>query len=107
MSTTFPTLGTLMKSLNTRWGAMNGPDVTQYALESISRSRDVGGGTKTGQARLRHSDISSSQPKLRPDPSQYTFRVRSPSPQNSPARRSDDSDQMIIKKTVSIGVERS
>lgn len=43
VAATFPTLGTFVKSLNTRWGALDGPEVVQYAMESLSeQSRNEG-----------------------------------------------------------------
>ncbi|KAK5136331.1 hypothetical protein LTR08_003704 [Meristemomyces frigidus] len=104
MSATFPTLGTFMKSLNTRWGALNGLDLAQYGMDSLSQTRK----TDTSGTLSRHtrSDTRSAL-KLRPDSStEYTFQVRAPQhPSRSRERLSDASDQMIIRKTVSTVIE--
>ena len=115
MAATFPTLGLFVKSLNTRWGALDGPDVTQYALESLSESSRVDARTGRGRKRLTMGgggDDEDSAPKLRPGDSTYSFRMRSPSilaredHTRTQRRESGDSDQMIIRKTVSTSVER-
>ena len=107
MATTFPTLGTFVKSLNTRWGALDGPDVAQYAMESLS-----GPSHSSGRANERRNlTMEADAPRLRPEGSTYSFKVRS-SPlssredaaRNRP-RGSDASDQMVIRKTVSTSVE--
>lgn len=113
MAATFPTLGLFVKSLNTRWAALDGPDVTQYAMESLSESSRVD--ARTGKGR-KHSTVEGdgedSGPRLRPGESTYSFRMRSPSilaregRERAETRESDDSDQMIIRKTVSTSVER-
>lgn len=105
MSATFPTLGTVLKSLNTRWGALDGPDVAQYAMESLSTSRNA---TKRGPASRVRRDTANGNPRLRPEGNGYTFRVRSPPQEvnNGQGRKnSDDSEQMIIRKTISTSVE--
>jgi len=105
MAATFPTLGTFVKSLNTRWGAMDGPDVAQYALSEQSR------GSARGNNERRTLTIDEDVPRLRPEGSTYSFKVRrSPlSSREDPARNrsrgSDASDQMIIRKTISTSVE--
>jgi hypothetical protein len=116
MAATFPTLGLFVKSLNTRWGALDGPDVTQYALESLSESSRVDARTGRGRKDLTMGggggNGEESAPKLRPGDSTYSFRMRSPSVlaredhTRTQRRESDDSDQMIIRKTVSTSVER-
>jgi hypothetical protein len=118
MAATFPTLGLFVKSLNTRWGALDGPDVTQYALESLSESSRTDGRTSRGRKHLTigggggGGDDEDAAPKLRPGDSTYSFRMRSPSVlaredrSRAGTRESDDSDQMIIRKTVSTSVER-
>jgi hypothetical protein len=117
MAATFPTLGLFVKSLNTRWGALDGPDVTQYALESVSESSRTDGRTSRGRKHLvmgggAEGDDGAAAPKLRPGDSTYSFRMRSPSVLaredrwRAGTRESDDSDQMIIRKTVSTSVER-
>lgn len=105
MSATFPTLGTVLKSLNTRWGALDGPDVAQYAMSSLSRSRD---GAKNGISSRSRRETDSGPPRLRPEGGGYTFRVRNQQQEVSSGlarKNSDDSDQMIIRKTVSTSVE--
>ena len=105
MSATFPTLGTVLKSLNTRWGALDGPDVAQYAMESLSTSRNA---TKRGPVSRVRRDTANGNPRLRPEGNGYTFRVRSPPQEvgNGQVRKnSDDSEQMIIRKTISTSVE--
>lgn len=111
MSATFPTLGTFVKSLNTRWGAMDGPEVAQYALESLSeQSRQSRMDARTGRGR-NHLTVEGGNPALRPEGSTYSFKMRNPSPpgkkgsSTSRTRGSDASDQMIIRKTVSTRVE--
>jgi hypothetical protein len=121
MAATFPTLGLFVKSLNTRWGALDGPDVTQYALESLSESSRTDGRTSRGRKHLTiggsgggggGGDDEVVAPKLRPGGSTYSFRMRSPSVlaredrSQAGTKESDDSDQMIIRKTVSTSVER-
>lgn len=113
MAATFPTLGTFVKSLNTRWGALDGPDVAQYAMESLSeQSRSS---ARQGNAR-RDLTMESDIPRLRPEGSTYSFKVRSPplssrdDAARSRTRGSDASDQMMIsanhiRKTVSTSVE--
>lgn len=105
MSATFPTLGTVLKAMNTRWGALDGPDVAQYAMESMSASR---AGVSRRGTRHTRNDTSNGTPELRPDSNNYSFHVRSP-PEHvggRPTRKNnDDSDQMIIRKTVSTSVE--
>lgn len=113
MAATFPTLGLFVKSLNTRWGALDGPDVTQYAMESLSESSRVD--ARTAKSR-RHLTVEGEGDdfvaRLRPDDPTYSFRMRSPSAltredrARSETRESDESDQMIIRKTVSTSVER-
>jgi hypothetical protein len=112
MAATFPTLGLFVKSLNTRWGALDGPDVTQYGMEALSGSPRVDARTGKGKSYLT-GDIGGDKlaSRLRPDDSTYSFRMRSPSVParedraRSETRESDDSDQMIISKTVSTSVE--
>jgi hypothetical protein len=115
MAATFPTLGLFVKSLNTRWGALDGPDVTQYALEFLSESSRTDGRTSRGRKHLTMGGGGGDEdaaPKLRPNDSTYSFRMRSPSVlaredrARTGTRESDDSDQMIIRKTVSTSVER-
>jgi hypothetical protein len=108
MAATFPTLGTFVKSLNTRWGALDGPDVAQYAMESLSEQSRNSTRPGNGKSDLPlETDI----PRLRPEGSTYSFKVRSPplSSREDAARNrtrgSDASDQMIIRKTVSTSVE--
>jgi hypothetical protein len=108
MAATFPTLGTFVKSINTRWGAMDGPDVTQYAMESLSEQSRNSNRANNGRRDLTtETDV----PRLRPEGSTYSFKVRSPplsSREDGPRNRtrgSDASDQMIIRKTVSTSVE--
>lgn len=101
MSTTFPTLGTLIKSLNTRWGALDGPDVVEYALETLSKSPNA---TKRRTMKHTRAITPSGEPRLRPDSTNYSFRIR-PQGNEAMARNSEDSDQMIIRKTVSTSVE--
>lgn len=109
MAATFPTLGTFVKSLNTRWGAMDGPDVAQYAMESLSnqsRSSD-----RANKGRKTPNTTNDDIPRLRPEGSTYSFKVRSPlvisrdDAGRGHTRGSDASDQMIIRKTVSTSVE--
>lgn len=105
MSATFPTLGTMLKSLNTRWGALDGPDVAQYAMESLSKSRNT---ARRGPASRVRRDTANGNPRLRPEGNGYTFRVRSPpleTPNGLERKNSDDSEQMIIRKTISTSVE--
>ncbi|KAM0716554.1 hypothetical protein Q7P37_007999 [Cladosporium fusiforme] len=117
MSATFPTLGTFVKSLNTRWGALDGPEVAQYGLESLSeqsrqsrQSRQCRIDAKTGRGR-KHLTAEGGNPALPPESSTYSFKMRNPSPPGkkgitaSRTRGSDASDQMIIRKTVSTRVE--
>jgi hypothetical protein len=115
MAATFPTLGLFVKSLNTRWGALDGPDATQYAIESLSESSMVDGRTSKGRKHLTiggGGGNNDSAPKLRPGDSTHSLRMRSPSVlarehhTRTETRESDDSDQMIIRKTVSTSVER-
>jgi hypothetical protein len=116
MAATFPTLGLFVKSLNTRWGALDGPHMTQYALESLSESSRADARTGRGGKRLtiggEGDDDEYSAPVLRPGESTYSFRMRSPSVlvredhTRTQRRESGDSDQMIIRKTVSTSVER-
>jgi hypothetical protein len=114
MAATFPTLGLFVKSLNTRWGALDGPDVTQYAMESLSESSRVDARTGRGRKTMGGGggDGEDSAPKLRPGDSTYSFRMRSPSVlarenhTRTQRRESDDSVLMIIRKTVSTSVER-
>ena len=109
MAATFPTLGTFVKSLNTRWGAMDGPDVAQYAMESLSEEQSRSSARANNDRRnlTAEEDI----PRLRPEGSTYSFKVRrSPLSSREDAARnrsrgSDASDQMIIRKTVSTSVE--
>lgn len=108
MAATFPTLGTFVKSLNTRWGAMDGPDVAQYAMESLSnQSRSSDRANKGIKSSTRNDDL----PRLRPEGSTYSFKVRSPllasrdDAVRVQTRGSDASDQMIIRKTISTSVE--
>lgn len=108
MAATFPTLGTFVKSLNTRWGALDGPDVAQYAMESLSeQSRSSARHNNARRDLTMESDI----PRLRPEGSTYSFKVRSPpfSSRDDAARGrirgSDASDEMIIRKTVSTSIE--
>jgi len=54
MAATFPTLGLFVQSLNTRWDAVDGPDVTQYAMESPSEWSRVD--ARTGRGR-KHSTL--------------------------------------------------
>jgi len=113
MAATFPTLGLFVKSLNTRWGALDGPDVTQYAMESLSESSGID--ARTGNGRI-HSTVEDegedSAPRLRPGDSTYSFRMRSPSilamedRERAEMSESNGSDQMIIRKMVSTSVER-
>lgn len=110
MAATIPTLGNFFKSINTRWGAMDGPDVAQYALESLSEQSRSDNRTATGS---KNTATEATEPSLRPDGSNYSFRVRSPRPMarrelsNSHAGGSDESNLMIIRKTVSTSVERA
>jgi hypothetical protein len=108
MAATFPTLGTFVKSLNTRWGALDGPDVAQYAMESLSeQSRSSGRENNERRIMTTEEDV----PRLRPEGTTYSFKVRkSPLSSREDAARngprgSDASDQMIIRKTVSTSVE--
>ena len=110
MAATFPTLGLFVKSLNTRWGALDGPDVAQYAMESLS-----GQSHSSGRANNERRNLTTEEdvPRLRPEGSTYSFKVRrSPLSSREDAARdrprgSDASDQMIIRKTVSTSVETS
>lgn len=108
MSATFPTLGTFVKSLNTRWGALDGPEVAQYALESLSEQSRMD--ARTGRGR-KHLTAEGGNPALRPECSTYSFKMRNPSPagkkavSSSRTRGSDASDQMIIRKTISTRIE--
>src|ERR1700712_2617275 len=64
MAATFPTLGTFVKSLNTRWGAMDGPDVAQYAMESLSeQSRSSARANNDRRNLTAEEDV----PRLRPE----------------------------------------
>jgi hypothetical protein len=108
MAATFPTLGTFVKSLNTRWGALDGPDVAQYAMESLSeQSRSSARANNDRRNVTTEEDV----PRLRPEGSTYSFKVRrSPLSSREDAARnrprgSDASDQMNIRKTVSTSVE--
>lgn len=108
MAATFPTLGTFVKSLNTRWGALDGPDVAQYAMESLSEQSRSSARANNDRSNLAaEEDVA----RLRPEGSTYSFKVRrSPLPSREDAvrngpRGSDASDQMIIRKTVSTSVE--
>jgi hypothetical protein len=108
MAATFPTLGTFVKSLNTRWGALDGPDVAQYAMESLSeQSRSSERANNERRILSTGEDV----PRLRPEETTYSFKVRkSPLSSREDAARngprgSDASDQMIIRKTVSTSVE--
>ena len=105
MSATIPTLGTFMKSFNTRWGALNGPDLAQYAMDSVSRNRNTDS-AKPKRSKQTRSDAGGDM-RLRPDSTGYAIRVRaSQHSEYSQERLSDASDQMIIRKTVSTTVER-
>lgn len=112
MAATFPTLGTFVKSLNTRWGALDGPEVAQYAMESLSEQSRNEGRTSRGRQRLTMGVAGPEDAaKLRPEGSTYSFRMRSPPASasretgRSQTQGSDASDQMIIRKTVSTSVE--
>jgi hypothetical protein len=108
LAATFPTLGTFVKSLNTRWGALDGPDVAQYAMESLSEQSRNSNRVVNGR---RDLTMDTDVPRLRPEGSTYSFKVRSPplsSREDAPRNRtrgSDASDQMIIRKMVSTSVE--
>jgi len=108
MAATFPTLGTFVKSLNTRWGALDGPDVAQYAMESLSEQSRSSARANNDR---RNVTAEEDMPRLRPEGSTYSFKVRrSPLSSREEAvrnrpRGSDASDQMIIRKTVSTSVE--
>jgi hypothetical protein len=110
MSATFPTMGTVLKALNTRWGALDGPDVAQYAMESLSGSRGAPSRLRGTRHDSKHVRVGSSErdPRLRPDGNNYTFQVGSrPEVKSGKSRRnSDGSDMMIIRKTVSTSVSR-
>lgn len=103
ISATFPTIGTFIKSLNTRWGALDGPEVTQYAMEPLSQTQKL-----SGKRSHAHAHVPSVGPRLRPESPRYSFRVRSPEDiAVEQARSSDDSSQMIIRKTVEMRIEHS
>lgn len=107
MATTFPTLGPFMKSLNTRWGTMDAAEASGYAMGSLpgQHSRATPTQSRVTPKASRHSQLASMNNSmgLRPDGNNYSFRVRTDQARRSSG--SDDSERMIIRKTVSTSIQ--
>ncbi|KAK5165238.1 uncharacterized protein LTR77_009336 [Saxophila tyrrhenica] len=89
MSSTFPTLGPFMKSLNTRWGAIDPQTASSYALESLSGRE----GTQKSLASYSKN-------------TGYYYRVKGdPGRRASRDSNSNDSSRMIIHRTTETTVE--
>ncbi|KAK5708094.1 hypothetical protein LTR97_000634 [Elasticomyces elasticus] len=112
MATTFPCIGPLMKSLNTRWGALDGAASSSYAMGSMGgRGEKYANSSSVQQGkRSRHSQLASKigavSVALTPHANNYSSRIGADQAERRPSIGSDGSEQMIIRKTVETIVER-
>ncbi|KAK4898350.1 hypothetical protein LTR27_003946 [Elasticomyces elasticus] len=112
MATTFPCIGPLMKSLNTRWGALDGAASSSYAMGSMGGRGEKYANSSSVQhgKRSRHSQLASKigtgSVALTPHANNYSSRIGADQAERRPSIGSDGSEQMIIRKTVETIVER-
>ncbi|KAK5743159.1 hypothetical protein LTR17_002920 [Elasticomyces elasticus] len=112
MATTFPCIGPLMKSLNTRWGALDGAASSSYAMGSMGGRGEKYANSSSAQhgKRSRHSQLASKigtgRVALTPHANNYSSRIGAEQAERRPSIGSDGSEQMIIRKTVETIVER-
>ncbi|KAK4961450.1 hypothetical protein LTR10_001940 [Elasticomyces elasticus] len=112
MATTFPCIGPFMKSLNTRWGALDGAESSSYAMGSMSGRGEKHTNSSSVQhgRRSRHSQLASKigagSVALTPHANNHSSRIGADQAERGPSIGSDGSEQMIIRKTVETIVER-
>lgn len=87
ISTTFPTIGPFMKSLNTRWGTIDPQVASSYAMDSLNR--------ETAQRSLAGHQNQTG----------YAYRVKSSTGGRKQSSGSNDSSRMIIHHTTETTVE--
>lgn len=99
MATTIPSLGTFMKNLNTRWGALDAQGIdASYAMHSVPA-------VNSGVNGSRHSKHSQNlSPADGGGAERYSWRMRTPDDRPR-SGFTEGSDQMIIRKTVHMSVE--
>ncbi|TKA70811.1 hypothetical protein B0A55_07429 [Friedmanniomyces simplex] len=102
MATTFPCIGPFMKSLNTRWGALDGAEGSSYAMGSLrdQHGKFAHSGSAPPGRRSRHSQLGSKMGTgsmaLTPHANNYSSRVGAEEAGRRPSIGSDGSEQMII-----------
>nr|POE49094.1 hypothetical protein CFP56_32244 [Quercus suber] len=104
MAATIPALGTFMKSLNTRWGALDAQGLdASYAMHSYP----VGSQNISDAASRAQSVAQKAAVPVSSDANDYSWKMRTAhvTDVRTTSKQSDDSDQMIIRKTVDTCVE--
>jgi hypothetical protein len=95
MSTTFPCIGSFMKALNTRWGALDGAE-SSYAGDSRNTTDKV-------HHELPGTELSTIHPALiglTPHANSYSSRIEKTPIEHLTSTDSEESDHMAIRKTV-------
>nr|POF04538.1 hypothetical protein CFP56_56019 [Quercus suber] len=101
MAATLPALGTFVKSLNTRWGALDARALdASYAMHSYP----VGSHNISDAASRNQSVAQKAANPIPSDTNDYRWRTRE-SDMRTTNKESDETDRMIIRKTVDMCVE--